>query len=162
MHTHHPRARSKPTSASDPPWDQGVCLALIERLWVLRHSMLAAEQRYARAIKLAGAHQRESARNLVHFLAMRATDLRDLQSQLAWLGVSSLGRSESHVLASVDKVLGILHRLSRPALARPVRLPTNPQAFVSGPRAAGAACRGCCLVPAPCVSRQVRNHGHPA
>lgn len=89
-----------------------MCLALIERLWVLRSSMLAAEQRYAQAIERAGPHQQESARNLVHFLAMRATDLRELQSQLAWLGVSSLGRSESHVLANVDKVLGILHRLT--------------------------------------------------
>jgi len=112
MPTRHSRVSSTPPPASNLPWDKGVCLALIERLWVLRKSMLAAEQRYARAIEQAGPHQRESARNLVHFLAMRATDLRDLQSQLASLGVSSLGRSESHVLANVDKVLGILHRLT--------------------------------------------------
>ena len=43
---------------------------------------------------------------------LTATDLRALQGQLAWLGLSSLGRSESHVLASVDKVLGLLHRLT--------------------------------------------------
>ncbi|MFP8777093.1 pyruvate kinase [Hydrogenophaga sp. RWCD_12] len=93
-------------------WDREVCLSLIDRLWALRRSMLDSEQRFAAAIQRVGAHQRDSARNLVHFLAMRATDLRDLQGQLAWLGVSSLGRSESHVLASVDKVLGLLHRLT--------------------------------------------------
>lgn len=38
-------------------------------------------------------------------------DLRQLQDRLARVGVSSLGRSETHVLANVDKVLGILHRI---------------------------------------------------
>lgn len=55
---------------------------------------------------------RESARNLVHYLALRVHDLRPVQEQLAWLGLSSLGRSESHVLANLDKVLGILHCLT--------------------------------------------------
>ena len=55
---------------------------------------------------------RESARNLIHYLAMRRNDLRELQGELARIGLSSLGRAESHVLASVDKVLGILHKLS--------------------------------------------------
>ena len=41
-----------------------------------------------------------------------SVDLRPLQEQLAWLGLSSLGRSESHVLANLDKVLGLLHRLT--------------------------------------------------
>lgn len=54
----------------------------------------------------------DSARNLVHYLALREHDLRTLQEQLAWLGLSSLGRSESHVLANLDKVLGILHTLT--------------------------------------------------
>jgi pyruvate kinase len=44
---------------------------------------------------------RESARNLVHYVALRQHDLRDLQGRLADLGLSSLGRSESCVLSSV-------------------------------------------------------------
>ena len=55
---------------------------------------------------------RLSATNLAHYLAMRIMDLRHLQDRLAWMGVSSLGRAETHVLANVDKVLGILHRLT--------------------------------------------------
>ena len=43
---------------------------------------------------------------------MRRFDLRSLQERLSGIGVSSLGRSETHVLANVDKVLGILHRLA--------------------------------------------------
>lgn len=53
----------------------------------------------------------ESARNLLHYLALRRHDLRPLQLRLAALGLSSLGRAESHVLATVDAVLRALHRL---------------------------------------------------
>ena len=55
---------------------------------------------------------RPSAVNLVHYLTMRQFDLRPLQDSLARMGVSSLGRAEPHVLANVDKALGILHRIA--------------------------------------------------
>jgi pyruvate kinase len=63
------------------------------------------------------AHQnyRESARNLLHYLSLRRRDLRPLQSRLAAMGLSSLGRAESHVLASVDAVLCVLHQLAHHA-----------------------------------------------
>lgn len=54
----------------------------------------------------------QSARNLLHYLAMRRQDLRPLQERLACLGLSSLGRAESHVLSNVDAVLGILRRIN--------------------------------------------------
>ncbi len=62
---------------------------------------------------LAAVHeaQRAGARNLVHFLALRQQDLRTLQDRLAELGLSSLGRSEPHVLASVQRVRQALHAL---------------------------------------------------
>ena len=56
------------------------------------------------------AHRR-SARNLVHYLALRQHDLRPLQSQLALLGLSSLGRAESHVLSTVLTVHRALNAL---------------------------------------------------
>lgn len=89
-----------------------MCLTLLEELWALRKALLASEHRYAITIAQLGAHQQASARNLTHYLAFRATDLRALQEKLAWLGVSSLGRAESHVMANLDKVIGILHRLT--------------------------------------------------
>ncbi len=55
---------------------------------------------------------RPSAVNLVHYLALRQHDVRDLQRTLAGRGLSSLGRSESHVLATIDAVLD---RLGAPA-----------------------------------------------
>lgn len=54
---------------------------------------------------------RESARNLLYYLALRRRDLRPLQIRLAALGLSSLGRAESHVMATIDAVLEMLQRL---------------------------------------------------
>lgn len=45
-----------------------------------------------------------SALNLAHYLAVRRRDLRPLQRRLMPLGVSSLGRLEGRVLASLDAV----------------------------------------------------------
>ncbi len=72
--------------------------------------------------------QRESARNLLHYIAFRRSDLRREQTQLARWGLSSLGRSESHVLYNLESVLGWLapqgDRLSdRP----PVTATPNPE-----------------------------------
>ena len=103
------RARQEPAAFT---WDEALCKALIEQLWSLRQSMMACET--ALAPWLAGVHSdyQASARNLAHYLALRQADQRSLQESLAHLGVSSLGRAESNVLANVDKVLGILHRLA--------------------------------------------------
>lgn len=103
---------ASPAPLCDTPWNSALCRQLLEQLWTVRSAMLQSEQRYAAAIAQVGVHQRASARNLVHYLALRATDLRALQDSLGRLGLSSLGRAESHVLANVDKVMGILHQLS--------------------------------------------------
>ena len=47
---------------------------------------------------------RFSASNLVHYWALRQVDLRQMQSELASVGLSSLGRSEPHVQASLRLV----------------------------------------------------------
>ena len=49
-----------------------------------------------------------SARNLAHYLALRRRDLVGLQERLMVLGLSSLGRCESRVLANLDAVLDTL------------------------------------------------------
>jgi len=96
----------------DEVWSQEVCLSLIQSLWTLRQTMLDLEPVFATELQEVQPGYQQSARNLIHYLAMRSVDMRDLQNKLAWLGLSSLGRSESHVLANLDKVLGILHRLT--------------------------------------------------
>ena len=99
-------------NAGSALWDRSVCDTLIEQLADLRSTMLAREAELQQALAEVLPRHRDSARNLIHYLCLRAVDLRTLQDQLAWLGLSSLGRSESHVLANLDKVLGLLHRLT--------------------------------------------------
>jgi pyruvate kinase len=55
--------------------------------------------------------QRASALNLLQYLALRRHDLRHVQPQLASRGLSSLGRTESHVRQSLETVLHVLHVL---------------------------------------------------
>jgi pyruvate kinase len=52
-----------------------------------------------------------SAQNLLHYLALRREDIRPLQDCLTRLGLSSLGRIEPHVLATINAVLHNLYLL---------------------------------------------------
>lgn len=52
------------------------------------------------------------ARNLLHYVALRRHDLREIQLEPASLGLSSLGRTESHVRTSIHAILRILTHLA--------------------------------------------------
>lgn len=105
-------SRPSPHPPADPPWSVQECRVLVAELRQLRSTMLALARRHAERLGAVDPQQRDSAVNLVHYLALRKVDMRALQSRLALLGLSSLGRSEPHVLASVDKVLGLLHAMA--------------------------------------------------
>jgi len=60
-----------------------------------------------------------SALNFAHYLVMRRVDLRQLQRRLMVLGLSSLGRSEGHVLTTLDTIAWALARLSGSEMRRP-------------------------------------------
>ena len=62
---------------------------------------------------------RESARNLVHYLALRQSDVSQIQEDLAALGLSSLGRAESNVMGSVQAVWHALQPFDDGANCRP-------------------------------------------
>ena len=70
------------------------------------------EQRFGDRIEATHPKLRESARNLVHYLAIRRFDLRNLQESLAQWGLSSLGRTEGHVLSTLTAVSRVLARLN--------------------------------------------------
>lgn len=53
----------------------------------------------------------ESARNLLHYLAVRRHDIRHLQETLAAEGLSTLTGTESHILQTVEKLLLLLKKL---------------------------------------------------
>jgi pyruvate kinase len=79
----------------------------------LYRAALAAEQEFAAELDATAPSMRESAYNLVHYLAVRRHDVRELQDELTRLGLSSLGRLEAHVMASLQAVLEVLCALRR-------------------------------------------------
>ena len=87
--------------------------SLLDELLAIRAALVAGAD--AASPHLAPVHpvHRESALNLQHYLALRRRDLRPLQLRLAAMGLSSLGRAESNVLATIDAVLRILHPLAQ-------------------------------------------------
>jgi len=61
-----------------------------------------------------------SSPNFAYYLAFRHHDLRELQAELIPLGLSSLGRSEGHVLENLDAVIASLTAICKqPTVDRP-------------------------------------------
>jgi pyruvate kinase len=103
---------------------------LLPALRALREQALALEQHYSNEVEAVEAGYQPSARNLLHYLSLRQNDIRPLQEDLAALGLSSLGVSEPHALASLNAVIRILERLAGEA---PAPEPVPPVDFRSGP-----------------------------
>jgi len=85
---------------------------LIPALENLREAALALAQHHREALAPIPRPQQESARNLLHYLSLRQHDIRHLQHELAELGLSRLGRVESHTISSINVVLNALHALA--------------------------------------------------
>lgn len=92
---------------------------VIRDLNQIRAAMLALEARYAAQIGQLDPARQPSATNLIHYLAFRQFDIRVMQEHLASLGLSSLGRAEAHVLASIDQVLAVLQLMAKEGSAPP-------------------------------------------
>ena len=106
---------------------------LMQDLRELRDSALALERSLGGELAAIPLQHQPSARNLIHYLALRQHDVRELQDDLAKLGLSSLGRLEPHTLACVDSVLAALARLCDPPV--PLDLaPAPPVDFETGAR----------------------------
>ena len=92
--------------------------ALSRELRKVHAGLLRLEKEFEPRLSSYTVHQK-SARNLIHYLALRRHDIRQLQEELAALGLSSLGRTESHALAGIEAVLKLLHRLEQRAWQPP-------------------------------------------
>ena len=82
------------------------------QLQAISDRSLDFETDYAEALLAVHPEFRDSARNLVHYLALRETDIRELQEDLAVLGLSSLGHSERNVMGSIRAVLAAMQQFS--------------------------------------------------
>jgi pyruvate kinase len=113
---------------------------LIPRVEAILGRALELERARAAEIDASALEVRRSARNLVHYLALRQADLRPIQEELASLGLSSLARVEAGTQAALEAVLLALRALAgtpapgrRPRPAIDVR--EGPQILQSNARA---------------------------
>ena len=82
--------------------------ALRRRVQLVVDAIHREATEYRRQIEAALPGQRRSARNLAHYIGLRKQGVRQLQLDLAALGLSSLGRSEGHVYDTLLRLVGWL------------------------------------------------------
>lgn len=105
---------------------------LIPLIQNIRNRAFELERTHAPELEKVVVGRRKSAVNLLHYLALRQLDVRELQHDLSVLGLSSLGRSESYVMNALNTIGLALHRLAQlpvPAdllIATPVDTDTGP------------------------------------
>ena len=98
--------------AEAPPMPDPDLQALAATLASLCADARALARGRADAVRAVHSDHRRSAENLLHYVAIRRRDLRPLQASLTELGLSSLGRCEAHVMATLCAVARALAALA--------------------------------------------------
>jgi pyruvate kinase len=91
----------------------------------LRDRAIAFEAGHARELEFIEPHYRSSARNLLHYLSIRQTDIRELQQDLHSLGLSSLGVLEPNAIAALNAVIGNLEAIANVGSSEPAAPPVD-------------------------------------
>jgi pyruvate kinase len=86
---------------------------MISQLETIIETAKKMEEHYADDLSKVHPKNKKSALNLLHYLALRHNDISDLQNNLGKLGVSRLGRAESHVMHSILLIKNILRSFNR-------------------------------------------------
>ena len=90
-----------------------------------------AESTWSRWLTGVTTEHQSSARNMLHYWAIRQCDLRDLQARLSAYGLSSLGRSEPHVEATLllvrSAICAMLGDGWQPPISAGVRINQGPE-----------------------------------
>lgn len=86
---------------------------MIAQLDEVINSAKKMEEQYAEYLSKVHPKNKKSALNLLHYLALRHHDITDLQNNLGKLGISRLGKAESHVMHSILMVKNILKSYNR-------------------------------------------------
>lgn len=82
--------------------------SLLHELESLRDELTELEKLSAATLQDVNLVHLASSVNLIHYLGLRRRDIRPLQERLAAVGLSSLGRMESHVLANLNAIINLL------------------------------------------------------
>ena len=94
--------------------------SLIEKIEAIIESCLELKSKLSFLTEDIHPTYRKSASNLIYYLALRKNDIRAIQEELAELGVSSIGRPESHVMANLLAVNKLLYLLADLTFAPPI------------------------------------------
>jgi len=81
---------------------------LLKELQTLHNDLVKSDKEFADNLQQVNEHHRTGAINLIHYLGLRRRDVRPLQERLATVGLSSLGRAESHVLPNLQAIITLL------------------------------------------------------
>jgi len=82
---------------------------LPSELQSIREDLVAREAEVSQLLDAVHPDNLPSARNLVHYVALRRNDIRELQQRLSRAGLSSLSGCEPHVLATIDSIIALLN-----------------------------------------------------
>ena len=89
-------------------YNQKKILSLLQKVEALEKSALSLEQKNKSLLKHIYPDHLTSARNLLHYLAIRCNDIRGLQNDLSALAISSNSHSESYTLGNLQKIKRLL------------------------------------------------------
>lgn len=94
--------------------------ALIQDISRIIADLEGREEAYRDLLSRVQPHYYQSARNLLHYLALRTYDLRNIQSQLSTLAISSIGHSEGYSLTNLRNILLMLRLLNGEQIQDPL------------------------------------------
>ncbi len=98
--------------------------SLLSELEGLKKELKELEQFFAPKLQQVHPQHLADAINLVHYIGLRRRDMRSLQKRLAAIGLSSLGRMESHVFPHLNAITDLLSCVLGKISADTIRLPT--------------------------------------
>ncbi len=86
-------------------------MQVLDQLELIEKKAIKFEKKYEPLLKQIHPANLKSAQNLLHYIALRSQDIKELQITLGQLGVSRLGRAEGHVMASIISIKNLLHKI---------------------------------------------------
>lgn len=81
---------------------------LLDQIQAIKKRAERYEKKYASFLVKVHPEYQKSARNLLHYIALRKEDLKEVQEALWQMGISRLGKAESHIMASLISVETLL------------------------------------------------------
>src|SRR5450755_1359614 len=96
------------------PGDSGNIPTLRRELELLENKMLQIVESRWNQIQQLDPAQQSSCINLLFYIVLRSEDIRELQTQLHIMGLSSLSSSESHIYSQLKAILERLGKVFTP------------------------------------------------